>query len=387
MKHLFLALALSLLLLTGCAQRNASSSSASSDLTSSAAPVYTYVDSAPDMVLATLPSGNITYNGYRLYIDTNERMDRAYAKQDLALSAVLEKDLTQLGVSIDEAYFDRTASEQVEAALASEGYTQGVETLRTVSGLTDAQLQNAMKLIFRPQYLTNLLYEHYHTAAQASHPVGAVNSTPVASSADPSNAAPISSLSPEEQAEQERQSRILEDVSGQMDAYYARFKERCDFSNHEILAVIDGNAVNLTAAQKDFITYIGLSNRLNTIAKIQGGEAMLRELERRAYALDEPALAEDMAAYISSLQSDAATLVTLSDSLSSLGATLDDYYKAVERPLRLQYAGYDFSEMLVSDYAALATDDPKRPATEDEYVQQRIQELLGDGELGNILGK
>ena len=78
-----------------------------------AAPPVSYVDSNPDMVFSTLPSGDITYEGYRLLIDVNELSDRAMARKDLALGAVLTKDLQQLGVAIDETSFRIDAASDI----------------------------------------------------------------------------------------------------------------------------------------------------------------------------------------------------------------------------------------------------------------------------------
>ncbi|MEG2204245.1 MAG: hypothetical protein RRY21_03695, partial [Oscillospiraceae bacterium] len=71
--------------------------------------------------------------------------------------------------------------------------------------------------------------------------------------------------------------------------------------------------------------------------------------------------------------------------LEGLGATVDDFAKAIERPMWLNTISYDFPQMILDEYAALAESADK--PTQEDYYTQRVTALLEGAELLNETGK
>ncbi|MEG2204370.1 MAG: hypothetical protein RRY21_04325, partial [Oscillospiraceae bacterium] len=296
MNKKWIALAMAAALLAGCAASPSSQASSALEGSSDAAgpvatPVYSYVDPHPEMVFAKLPSGEITYADYRLYIDVNEQLERASARRNLALTRMLEKDLAELKIEVDEADFEQVAGQELLGAYTQQGYAEAMEKMKTLLGIDDDKLIEAIKTDFRPQYLINLRFTRELEKAEKNHPAGAAPAAPAQSEAAPA-ASDASTPAPtaEElaaQAEQERQAAINAEAGAEMDAYSAGFETRCILEKgDELLAVLDGEKLPLTEADRLYLNYAGMAGRLNQLTTIQAGEAMLRELEAKGKAPD-----------------------------------------------------------------------------------------------------
>lgn len=383
MKKRFLWLLLAAALLAGC-NGGASGPEASSAVEGDgAAPARTYVDPAPDMVLATMPDGvDLTYEGYRLYVDVTEGLDYDFARQDLALSAALEKDLAAMGETVDELDYVTAASRQV-----AQYYNEdAVDKLREVTGMDTGRLVDAMKMTYRPQYLLDILYARFaeEAAAALPEPETPAESEPAGSSSEGTD--PEASAA---QAEYERQMAVAEAADARLDAYYNAFFERCDFSNDDVLVRLDGEDLPFEQSHRDFIRYISMADRLNLLTSIQSGEIMLREMTRMGVDLTagEEAFESQYTGYVDSIKNAPEYLAALDLQLEKLGATRDDYYACLRRPMWLQHIGYEFAQAIVAEYAALPADAPDRPETEEAYYLQRVEKLAEGSELVNLPGK
>ena len=324
-----------------------------------AAPPVSYVDSNPDMVFSTLPSGDITYEGYRLLIDVNELSDRAMARKDLALGAVLTKDLQQLGVAIDETSFRIDAASDIMQNFFSDSNTELIEQLREAAGLTQDQMISAMIEVYRPQYLMSLMLDYQRAKIKVEQPVD---------SGDPDEIA-------------------AQKASEVMKSYYEEVNTRCDYSDPTLLVALDEEPIALTEAHERFMTYVATIYRMDLLARIQAGVAMQRELTAKGKPLDMEMFESQCAMQIDAFLADSDKIAEIDGYLAIVGATREEYFASYRKLLLGEYAGPVFVSMLEEEYTALPADSPERPKTPEEYYYKRMNDVLQDAVLVNINGR
>ena len=324
-----------------------------------AVPPVSYVDSNPDMVFSTLPSGDVTYEGYRLLIDVNELSDRAMARRDLALGVVLTKDLQKLGVAIDETTFRIDAASDIMQNFFSDSNMDLIEQLREAAGLTQDEMISAMIEIYRPQYLMSLMLDYQREKIKTEEPV---------ESGDPDEIA-------------------AQKASEVMKAYYEEVNPRCDYSDPTLLVTIDEEPIALTEAHGRFMTYVATIYRMDLLARLQAGVAMQRDLIAKGKPLDMEMFETQCTMQIDAFLADSDKMAEIVGYLAIVGATQEEYFASYRKLLLGEYAGPSFVSMLEEEYAALPADSPERTETSEEYYYKRMNEILKDAALLNINGR
>ncbi len=318
----------------------------------------TYVDSNPTMVFSTLKSGDILYEGYRLLIDVNELSDREMARKDLALGKLLMKDLEKLGVAIDETAFRIEAASDVMQNYFSDSNLDLIEQLREAAGLTQEEMVSAMIEVYRPQYLMSLMLDYQREK---------VKSELVVDSGDPDEIAA------------QKAAEILQ-------TYYDKVNTRCDYTDSALLVTLDGEAVPLTDAHTRFINYVATIYRMDLLARLQAGVAMLREMEAAGKPLDMELFSAQASMQIDAFLADTHRMAEIDGYLETLGASREEYFDSYRKLLLGEYAGQPFVAMLEEEYNALPADSPDRPETLEAYYHQRMSDILEGAKLVNING-
>ncbi len=390
MKTRLIALILCLSLVAGC---GAASSQGDADSSQSEyVPSYTYVNPDPDMVMITSPGGDITYENYRLYLDVNEQMNRTVARQNMGVCAALEKDFPDMGIEVNEEDFKTMASQQVLSAMMyTPSFAENLQQISDATGMTQEEVSDAMVLSFRIQYMIQLLGDHYQTiAAEEMDKEDASSASEPSSETQPAAPESDGSASSEpgsEDAEAARQQAIYERATEMMQEYSADYETRLSFDDDSVLVTIDGEAVPYTDEINQYLDYAGISNRIDAAAFIQTGELALRELERRNAEFDRTNFETTLEQYIGSIRSDPKTMDELEKICASFGATVDDYFKVLERPLWLQEIGDRYYIAMTDEYNALTADSGEKPDSADSYYVQELTKLLEGSEIVNVTGK
>jgi hypothetical protein len=347
MKQIAILLA-AVMMLAGCSGAAASSQ-----------PPVGYVDSNPNMVFSTLKSGDITYEGYRLFIDVTELSDRTMAKKDLALGVLLTKDLQELGVEIDEITFRIDAASEIMQSFFSDSNMELIEHLREASGLTQEQMISAMIEIYRPQYLMSLMLDYQREKIKAELP---------ADNKDPDEVA-------------------AEKASEVMKVYYEEVNTRCDYSDPTLLVTLDGEAIALTEEHVRFMDYVATIYRADLLARLQAGVAIQRELTAKENPIDMEIFEPQCTMQIDAFLADSEKMTEIDGYLAVVGATREEYFASYRKFLLGEYAGPIFVSMLEEEYAALPADSPDRPETFEEYYYKRMNNILDGAALVNINGR
>lgn len=377
-----LALVTALGVLAGCTGTTDSGSQASSQEAGGIAaephvPVYTYENPDPDMVLVTAPGGDITYRDYRLYLDVTEELARYSARQQLALSAAVTRDLAEtFGIEADEEAFRQAAAQEIAMAyFYSPSVFENLPLIGEVTGLTDEEMNEAIIESYRAQYLINQLGTHFQQEAEKDFPPAAVDS-----GAEDGKA--------ETEAEQERQQKIYEAAAQRMQEYSLEYEERLDFdpAGGETLGSFDGEAIPLTAEGGRFVDYMAASSRVEAASFIQQGELLLRALEARDSGVDSTEFEQTLEMYRQQILGDELLCTELSRICGLFGATVDDYLLALERPLWLQYAGDLYYQALYDEYAALTDGEEEPEQSFEEYVSAAFDKAFEGSELVNLAG-
>lgn len=380
MKTRLVALILCLSLAAGCG-----AASSQADKNSS----YTYVNPDPNMVMITSPGGDITYENYRLYLDVNEQFGRFYTRQEMASCTLLENDLQDMDIAINEDDFKTMAAQQLYSKMMyTPSFVEDIQQISDATGMTQEQVSDAMMLSFRAQYLVGLLGDHYQKLAeealnQEDDTSQTLNESE--SSAESSEA----SQSPEDaaaQTEADRQQAIYDRGTQMMKDYFADYDSRLSFDDDSVLATIDGEAVPYTDEINRYIDCTAMSDRFDAASFIQTGELALRELERRNTDLDRTDFEQTLKEYTDKIRGDEATMEQLEKICSSFGATVEDYFKVLERPLWLQEIGDRYYIAMTDEYNAL-TDSGEKPDSADSYYVQELGKLLEGSEIVNVTGK
>lgn len=365
MKLRLIALSLCLVLAAGCATASQGGQDAPQN---GHKPSYSYVNPDPDMVLITSADGDITYENYRLYLDFNEQINRFMARQDMGVCAALEKDFADMGIEIDEEDFKALASQQLLSAMVYRpSFAESLEQIAKETGLSEPQVTDAIMLSFRPQYLIELLGEYYQRLAieQLDKEAGDAKTAP-----------------------EDREMAEYELAMSMMQEYSSHYETRLSFDDASALVTIDGVDIPNTEVTDNYITYAGIANRIDSIAFIQAGELALRELERRDTTFDRADFETTFDEYISTLRADEQAMQQFERICADLGATTDDYFKALERPLWLQEIGDRYYLAMAEEYNALALDSGENDAdSADSYYVQQLGKLLDGSEIVNITGK
>lgn len=378
MKTRLIALMLCLSLMAGCGA--ASSQGDASTSQTDYVPSYTYVNPDPDMVMITAPGGDITYENYRLYLDVGEQMNRMTARQDMAVCAALEKDFPGMGIEINDEDFKAMASQQLLSAMMyTPSFAESLQQISDETGMTQEQVTEAMMLSFRPQYLIQLLGEHYQQLAAEE-----LDKQEASSEAASSDA---SSEPDSEAAQAARNQAAYDNAIKMMQEYSADYETRLSFDDDSALVTIDGEAVPYTDAIKYYLDYASIANRIDAVAFIQTGELALRELERRNTEFDRTNFEATLKEYVDGLRADERAMQQLEKVCNSLGATADDYFKVLERPLWLQEIGDRYYIAMTDEYNALTVDSGEKPDSADSYYVQELGKLLEGSEIVNITGK
>ncbi|WMJ82990.1 hypothetical protein ACS3UN_00810 [Oscillospiraceae bacterium LTW-04] len=396
MKTRLIALLLCVSLVAGCGAASSQGDAGSSSQTEYV-PSYTYVNPNPDMVMITSPGGDITYENYRLYLDVNEQFGRFYSRQEMASCAVLESDLKEMGIEINEDDYKNMAAQQVYSMMMySPSYAENLQQIIDITGMTQEEVSNAMLLPYRSQYLVGLLGDHYQklaeeeldkeaTASQSSEAESASESETSSGNSEESEV-----QSPEDaaaQAEAERQQAIYEKGTQMMQDYFADYDTRLSFDDDAILATIDGKAVPYTDEIKHYLEYTATASRIDAVAFIQAGELVLRELERRNTELDRTNFETTLNAYTDQIRADETIMKQLEKICASYEATVDDYFKVLERPLWLQEVGDRYYIAMADEYNALTVDSGEKPDSSDGYYAQEFSKLLEGSEIVNVTGE
>ena len=392
MKHRILSLLLTgAVLLAGCGGAVPSSSVSGdppSDTQSASQsepayiPVYTYVDPAPDMVLAVFKSGDetieITYENYRLTIDTEELFDRNLAIRELAVVEVLKKDLAELKIEIDEQAFLAGVNEQI-TLLMSMGFADILAQMLAHSDLSEDAMTAIIREIFRPMHLGDLMYRYYEEQVARDNPRPEM----------PDN------LTEEDEgyedaltAIQEWETKTVREAEALLNEYQASVLNRIEYGNSdEFFAIIDGEKIVWDQEKLNYIEFYKMSSRINNIAAIHGGEAMLIALQKANVQYDGFAYESGYSDYIEAHLNAPEYMAEIDLCLDELGATRDDYFLALHRTYLLQFIAYDFMQMLINEYDAIPADDPTKAETIEDYYNERYQALLKDGEIVNVTGR
>ncbi|MEA5137277.1 MAG: hypothetical protein VB035_14185 [Candidatus Fimivivens sp.] len=397
MKTKLVALMLCVSLIAGCGAASSKGDSGSSSQ-AEYVPSYTYVNPDPNMVMVTSPGGDITYENYRLYLDVNEQVGRFYSRQEMASCTALEADLKSMGIEINEDDFKNVAAQQVYSMMMySPSFAEDLQQISDATGMTQEEVTNAMMLSSRASYLVELLGNHYQKlAAEQLEKEGSAPESSVASESTPKSEASSSSSETSEaqssedagaQAEADRQQAIYEKGTQMMQDYFADYDARLSFEDDSVLATIDGKAVPYTEEINHYIDYIAVSGRIDAAAFVQAGEMALRELERRNTEFDRTNFEETLKKYIDQIRADDTIMKQLEKICSSYGATVDDYFKVLERPLWLQEVGDRYYIAMADEYNALTVDSAEKPDSADSYYAQEFAKLLEGSEIVNFTGK
>lgn len=378
MKTRLIALTLCLSLMAGCGA--ASSKGDTSAPQTDYVPSYTYVNPDPDMVMITSPGGDITYENYRLYLDISEQMNRMTARQDMGVCAALEKDFPEMGIEINEEDFQAMASQQLLSAMMyTPSFAESMQQISDETGMTQEQVTDAMILSFRPQYLIQLLGGHYQQLAAEELDKQEASSEAASSGA--------SSEPDSEAAQAAREQAAYDRAIAMMQEYSSNYETRLSFEDDSALVTIDGEAVPYTDVIKYYLDYAGIANRIDAVAFIQTGELALRELERRNTEFDRTNFEETLKEYVGGLRADERAMQQLEKVCGSFGATADDYFKVLERPLWLQEIGDRYYIAMTEEYNALTVDSGEKPDSADSYYVQELGKLLEGSEIVNVTGK
>ncbi len=382
MKLKVIALLLCVLLAAGCGAASSQGDTGASSPGESASqseadyvPSYTYVNPAPETVLITSPGGDITYEHYRLYLDVNEQMSRMIARQSMGVCAALEKDFADMGIEIDEEAYEASASQELLGVMMSTpSFSESLEQISDETGMTQEQVTEAMMLSFRTPYLVQLLGNHYQQLAAEE-----------LDQADASSGAASESADEAEQAT--RDQAIYDRAMEMLRAYSDAYETRLDFENDSALVTLDGEAIPYADKISRYMDYAGIANRIDAAAFIQAGELALRELERRETEFDRTNFETTLEQYVAGVRSDEQAMRQLTKICHGLGATVDDYFKVLERPLWLQEVGDLYYLAMTEEYGTLADGSEQKTDSSDSYYVQELGRLLEGSEIVNITGK
>lgn len=395
-----IALLLCALLMAGCfsapSAEQSSVSSESAPASSEAAaheeeyvPEYKYQNPDPDMVMITAPDGDITYRDYRLYLDVAESMSRYAARQNIAVCYLLERDLKEMGVEINEEEYQKLADEQLMSALLfSPSLSEDIKVIAEIAQITEEQANEAMKMGSRSEYLVSLLGDEFQRRAAEKYVAPTEDANAVEGETEEEAAA---------RREAEKLSAIYDMAMADLNEYSAKYDARLDFSNDKVLASFDGIDIPLTEEYNRFIDYSGIAARMDAISFIQAGELSVRALEKREAELDTDAIMADFARQVAQMRLSEPYMEQLNSFCEPFGATCDDYFKALERPIILQSAGDLLYADIIREYEALAAEqasssnaegaESELAASADEYYIKFITELVANSEIVNISGK
>ncbi|KAF5039139.1 hypothetical protein DSECCO2_547040 [anaerobic digester metagenome] len=172
-----------------------------------------------------------------------------------------------------------------------------------------------------------------------------------------------------------------------MQEYSADYETRLSFDDDSVLVTIDGQAVPYTDEINGFLDYAAIANRIDAAAFIQAGELALRELERRNTAFDRTNFEATLKDYINNIRADEESMKQLEKLCGLYGATTDDYFKVLERPLWLQEVGDLYYIAMTDEFNALTADSGEKPDSADSYYVQELAKLLEGSEIVNVTGK
>lgn len=374
MKTRLCALLLGLMMIAGCGMASQTDET-SSPPEETYTPTYSYVNPDPDMVLITSPGGDITYKDYRLYLDVNEQISRMAARQQMAVCAALERDFKEMGIEIDEEDYQSVAAQDIlNLMLYTPSMSEEIATISDATGMTEDEISKAMLLTSRSNYLINLLGEHFTKTAEKELDAE-------------SSASSQSSSVTDSGAEEARQQAVYAKVTQMMEDYSADYDTRLSLDDESVLVNIDGEAVPYTDEAKHYIEYMAIGARIDAAAFIQAGEMVFRELERRETEFDRTQFDATLSQYIASVRADEAFMTQLNKFCSIYGATTDDYFKALERPLWLQQVGDLYYIALTDEFNAMPQDAADKPASADDHYVAEFAKLMEGSEVVNITGK
>ncbi|MFV0498379.1 MAG: hypothetical protein ACK5L0_09490 [Candidatus Fimivivens sp.] len=389
MKIKLVALLLCVSLVAGCGAASSQMDSGSSSQ-AEYIPSYTYVNPDPNMVMITSPGGDITYENYRLYLDISEQFGRFYSRQEMASCVVLESDLKEMGIEINEEDYKNMAAQQVYSMMMySPSYAENLQRIIEITGMTQEEVSDAMLLPYRSQYLVGLLDAHYQKLAEEEVDKEDADSQSAqaesAASSDGDEQAVQSSV--QEDAQAERQQAIQEKSQQMMQDYFADYDTRINLDDDTILATIDGKAAPFTDEMSRSLEYTAVAGRIEAVTFIQAGELALRELENRNTEFDRTNFETTFKTYTEQLRADKMVMAQLEKICAGYDATVDDYFKALERPLWLQEVGDLYVIAMNDEYNALTVDSGEEAESVDSYVSQAFSKLLEGSEIVNITGQ
>ena len=387
-----IALLIGVLLIAGCSSAPAAQSSSSSEAAPASSsevaapeaeyvPEYKYKNPDPDMVMITAPDGDVTYKDYRLYLDVAEAMSRYSARQNIAVCYLLERDLKEMGVEINEEEYNKLADEQLMSTLLySPSLAEDIKTIAEATGMTEKQANEAMKFSSRTQYLVSLLGDEFQRLAAEKYVAPTEDKNAVEGETAEEAAA---------RREAEKLSAIYDMAMADLNEYSAKYDAQLDFSNDKVLASLNGTDIPLTEEYTRFVDYSGVAARVDAISFIQAGELSMRALEGREAKLDTDAIMADYEQQVAAMRASAPYMEQLKKFCEPFGATCDDYFDALKRPIILQSAGDLLYADLVQEFEKLAAEGKADDLgeTADEYYVNTITELVAKSEIANISGK
>ncbi len=374
------ALILCAVMMAGCAASTSKTPASSGDQ-ADGQPVYTYKNPDPDMVMITTPDGDITYKDYRLYIDVSESIARYNARQNASIAAVLEHDLAEMGVEIDkQAFNERTELNLETMRKYYTDFDTELSELAEIAGITIDQALTAIKYGFRSEYLIEQMGAALEAQAAEEYVAPeAASSAEGAAVTDPELA--------KQQGIYELATKKMEDYSNSMDG-------RLSFDKDDVLVTLDGEDIAVSDEASAFIEYSAAAARYDTVSFIQQGELMLKALEKKGIEIDVDAINKSHEEYTANLKAAPEQLQRLADLCAPLGATADDYFEGLKRPLLIEAATNRYYEAVDEEYAKLVEENTNNSGevngdipTPDRYYVDGMKALMEGSEMVNISGK
>lgn len=331
MKLKIVSLCMALVLLAGCSA-------------ATAAPKTSYSDPAPEMVMAKTDSTEVSYKGYRLYLDVLEKFAELTARENLAFVEMISKDLTEAGKEYDKAGFDEQINPMIDQMMANPMMEPIISKVLAATGMTREQYREAAKMDYLPQDLYDQMMSHLNdTLAEGQD---------------------------------------FMTVSG---AYQDKFVERADFTNDKLLVKLDGKDIPLTPEHTQYMQYTGAMARAAAIDDIATKHLTLEDAKTKGLNVAQDGFAKYQEETIAHLKEDEIYNLLLPKALEKLGITEEAYYKEIEAYFWLNYAGEGFGDLMQQEYDKLPAEN--KPATIDEYINGYFDKLLAGYQIENLMGR
>lgn len=329
MKLKIASLCMALVVLAGC---------------TAAAPKTSYSDPAPDMVMAKTDSAEVSYKGYRLYLDVLEKFAELTARENLAFVEMVSKDLTEAGKEYDKTGFDEQINPMIDQMMANPMMEPIISEVLKATGMTREQYHEAAKMDYLPQDLYDQMMAHLY------------DTTP--------------------------KDQDFMTVAG---AYQDKFVERADFTSDKVLVKLDGKDIPLTPEHTHYIQYTGAMARAAAIDDIATKHLTLEDAKNKGLITEKDGFAAYQQETIAHLKEDELYNLLLPKALAKLEITEEAYYKEIEAYFWLNYACEGFGDLMQQEYDKLP--DQTKPESIDAYLGGYFDQLLAGYQIVNLMGR